>query len=81
MSILAVTDKGDGNTVVEVICDFHSPAISEELKVPTLGFYNWFVRGVHIQKAMPGLTPEQREKLMTGMCDSCNRKIFGDMEE
>lgn len=80
MSIVSVTEIRPQVTEVLVKCDFHEGDDIERLEVPTLGFYNWFVRGVHIQKAMPELTPEQREKLMTGMCDACNAKIFGTEE-
>jgi hypothetical protein len=81
MSVISAKDNHDNTTTVEVICDFHSPAISEEMVVPTLGFYNWMVRRMHVQHAFPDMSVQDREKLITGMCAKCEADIFGGSEE
>lgn len=37
--------------------------------------------GTLIQKAMPYLSAEQREQLVTEICPHCQKKIFGSDEE
>jgi len=38
-------------------------------------YYNW-MEGMLIQRAMPYLTADQREALITGYCNSCWEEIF-----
>lgn len=40
-----------------------------------------FHGGELIQKAMPNLTPGQREMLISGYCDGCWDQIFGTDED
>jgi hypothetical protein len=40
-------------------------------------YYNW-KRGAMIQSAFPYLTSDQRELLMTGICNSCWDRMFGE---
>ncbi len=47
--------------------------------VPTEGYGRW-IQGELIQKAMPNVDASIREFLMTGMCPSCQEKIFGEEE-
>lgn len=39
-----------------------------------------YMEGELIQKAFPQLTPEERESLVTGYCDSCWNKLFKDQD-
>lgn len=51
-----------------------------DLEVPLRGFYLWR-SGSLIQDALPELTPPQREQLITGMCDPCWKRLFGDSNQ
>lgn len=46
------------------------------LDVPQEGYRAWR-SGEKIQKALPTLTPDQRELLLSGICGECFDKIFG----
>lgn len=43
-------------------------------------YYNWQMKGQHIQIAFAGLPAEQREFLITGITPEEWKKIFGDEE-
>lgn len=55
--------------------------VSDDIKIPQQGFEDYFGKGMHIQKALPDLTADQREKIITGTCDSCWKEMFKDIEE
>ena len=40
--------------------------------------YKRWVEGELIQRAMPELSPTQREQLISKMCPKCQVKIFGE---
>ena len=68
----------DDNTTIQIICPFCGKV--NEITVPTDDFIDWQC-GELIQNAMPYLTPENREFLISGMCRECQDKIFGGDEE
>lgn len=43
--------------------------------------YNAWKNGKSIQRAMPLLTPTQREQLISHICPACQASIFGDEDE
>jgi len=45
--------------------------------VPHDGFINWR-NGGRIQDCLPTLSNEERESLMTGICDECWDKLYGE---
>jgi hypothetical protein len=47
------------------------------LWVPLEGLRNWD-KGMLIQNAMPELTSDEREKLMTGYCGPCWDRMFNE---
>jgi hypothetical protein len=49
-----------------------------ELIVSASGFRAW-QGGALIQRALPELTPSQRESLITGYCDRCWDAMFKDV--
>lgn len=51
---------------------------TEIIRLNSMDDYNSWVGGVLIQYAMPYLTPAQRERLMTGICDPCWEETFKD---
>jgi hypothetical protein len=54
--------------LVQVECPFcHGIDLVE---APMEGYVAW-MGGAYIQDALPGLSPAQRELLMSGICDAC----------
>jgi hypothetical protein len=43
--------------------------------------YKSWKQGTLIQNAFPNLTPEERELLMTGICNNCWETMFDDYED
>ena len=43
-------------------------------------FLKWQSGGMLIQEAFPDLNAAERERLITGWCDSCWTNIFGEEE-
>ena len=48
-----------------------------EIEVDTHGFIAW-KGGVHIQDAMPKLSADVREQLISGTCNPCWSLMFGE---
>ena len=48
-----------------------------EIEVPLIGYLDW-EDGELIQNAMPNLSAEQREMLISGMCEECQKTFFGE---
>lgn len=44
--------------------------------VPEAGYRRWVAGEEIIARAMPGLSADQRERLMTGICGRCWKKLF-----
>jgi hypothetical protein len=63
---------------VEVFC--HSCGRKVEIKVDERDFYDWS-KGELIQKAMPYLTPDERELLISQTCGECFAEMFAEDEE
>lgn len=51
-----------------------------EIRVPYAGYIKWR-NGVLIENAFPTLTTTERECIITGYCEACQNKLFGDEEE
>ena len=47
-----------------------------EFEVPDKGYRRW-IMGESIQRALPMLTPDQREIMISGICGKCFDKMFG----
>lgn len=47
-----------------------------QFEVPNEGYKRW-LEGELIQKALPMLTPDQRELMISGICGKCFDKMFG----
>ena len=60
---------------VEIVCPFcghkHYVFCSE------IGYENW-LNGELIQRALPELTPTEREQLISQICPSCQEEVFGE---
>lgn len=62
------------NLIIVIKCPFCGER--HEVKVSEAAYNNW-CGGELIQRAMPDLTPTQREQLVSGLCPSCQKGIFG----
>lgn len=58
---------------VEIICPFCGAEHSVEVDLAQ--FEDW-QNGELIQKAMPDLTPTEREQLISRMCPKCQAEVF-----
>lgn len=47
------------------------------IKVPQSGYERWTSGKKHIQDAMPSVSADNREMLMSGICPVCFNKLFG----
>lgn len=65
------------NTVIAATCPCKAVT---ELKVRTDGLYVWRI-GTAIQHALPELTTEQRELLITGLCQPCSDGMYAHLED
>ena len=54
------------------------------VEVPEKGFLDWFFDWCEgsalIQNAMPNVSAEVRESLISGICEECQNKFFGDCD-
>jgi hypothetical protein len=48
----------------------------EKLTIPKAGYDAWIVEGEYIQVALPDLTPEERELILTGIHPKCWDDMF-----
>lgn len=63
----------------EVVIEFRCPFCGEvhSVKCSESGYYNW-ASGELIQKALPKLSATEREQLISNICPTCQKKIFGE---
>ena len=56
----------------------HCPFCDSEwaVEVSEDGYFKWQFEGMLIQEAMPDLSPETRECLISGLCEECQKKFF-----
>jgi cytochrome c553 len=63
------------NVSVYTVCPLcHEP---DTLEIPEEGFLAWR-NGQYIQDALPELSADKREQLITGTCPSCWTDMFGE---
>lgn len=48
------------------------------LTVPEQAYKAWARKEAHIQDAMPMLSADERELLLSGLCPKCWNKLFGE---
>lgn len=60
---------------VEVRCPMCGKTYT--ITVPHEGFIKWR-NGDRIQECMPSLSSEDREALMTGICEGCWERLYGE---
>ena len=60
---------------VEIICPFCGA--EHNVEVDLAQFETW-QNGELIQRAMPDLTPTEREQLISRMCPKCQAEVFGE---
>jgi len=65
-----------GTTQIKGKCVFTGEEYS--CHVPTDGLLKWLNEGVHIQTAMPSVSPDDREFLISGISPAGWKKTFGE---
>ena len=60
---------------VEITCPFCGAEHAVEVK---LAHFEAWQNGELIQKAMPDLTPTEREQLISNLCPKCQAEMFGE---
>lgn len=60
---------------VDLTCPFCGA--DHAVEVSLAGYIEW-ERGELIQKAMPDLTPTEREQLISHICPKCQAEVFGE---
>ena len=60
---------------IEIICPFCGAEHSVEVD---LAQFEAWQNGELIQRAMPDLTPTEREQLISRMCPKCHAEVFGE---
>lgn len=50
------------------------------LSVPKTDLVAW-VDGAYVQDAFPGLSPDDRERLISGICPPCYEKLFPEEDK
>ena len=63
---------------VKITCPFCGSDHAVEVN---LAQFEAWQNGELIQKAMPDLTPTEREQLISGLCLKCQAEIFEEREE
>ena len=48
------------------------------VEVDADGYFAWMYEGKLIQDAMPNIDASTREILISGICEECQKKIFGE---
>ena len=65
------------NDLIQATC--RQCNVSVELAVNINDFAEWH-KGKYIQEAMPYLSADEREILISGICGDCFDKMFGEKE-
>lgn len=64
-------------TIYEIVtCPFCGTDTA--IEVDADGYFAWKYEGELIQNALPNLDPSKRELLISGICEDCQKNIFGD---
>jgi len=71
--------KKERDSIITVTCKLCKE--QHEVSADYRDFINWKGSGQVIQKAMPYLTPSERELLISGICEVCWDKMFDNDEE
>lgn len=66
----------DGMVQLTVVCHQCEQPVS--FTVPLTGYTRWKIHGEFIQKALPDLSADHREMLVSGTCGPCFHKIFAE---
>jgi len=63
-----------------VAVDCFACSTRTNVEVPRLGYAAWQA-GILIQQAMPGVSIEDRETLISSLCHHCQEQMFTEEEE
>jgi len=73
MDALNTGDVTDDVTTLEIPCVLCQEKIT--VKVPTSGYHKWRYGGALIQEAMPTVSVDDREMLISQTCPACWKKM------
>ena len=73
--MVALNERGDEVTVVCRSC-----RVPHSLLVSISDLHSWKVQGKYIQDAMPYLSADERELLISQTCGVCWDEMFGECE-
>lgn len=76
MGVIRILRRG---AETEVICHCGLCHTDKSVVVPTSG-YNQLARGELIQVALPDVSADDRELMISGTCGTCWKKMFPDEE-
>lgn len=66
---------------VEVVFECNFCGKEHTLIVKNVELFKYIVLNHKVQDAFPELSPEDREKFINGMCNSCNANIYGATDD
>ena len=61
------------------VCCIHCDSI-HNVEVESSGYAQW-IQGIHIQKAMPNLSTDKRELLISQTCNECWDRMFSEDDD
>lgn len=66
---MKVTSDGVGSIICSANCIFCGKI--HAVKVPRKEYFNWSIKGILIQDAMPSVSVDDREFLISNICSKC----------
>ena len=78
MSSDTTREQTNGTTIISICCTNCEQL--KEFTVQTAHYQAW-ISGTVIQAAMPEISEDERELLISGMCGTCFDALFADEDE
>lgn len=78
---MRVLEYNEDTNTFTVTCKCFCGAETVLEDVPGNGYARWQDGGIVIQKALPTLSPAERETLITGLCVVCQSDIFTENDD
>lgn len=75
-----LADVGGERTEISLDVEKKHIIVNHPLDAILQGWYDWQMRGLHIQEAFSFLNPDEREFLLTGMTSEEWAELFGETE-
>jgi hypothetical protein len=75
-----VSRDDEAETTITVATKCPMCGYAGSLVVPRAGYFHW-IAGGNLRQWLPDLDENQRETLLSGICESCRDRIFEDGED